>query len=182
MTFNPSSLPQDQPNLNKIPARTLFQGMLKEIFTGHSVADVLAEPRQSNRMALLLIKSHAVGRITLPIPNLVALQLIQQLDRADPLAFVTESIFILRNQTEEDVLFASGTDRDLAKARCLQDISAAQLPEALICVNELLDVVQKKTLNSLERMKAETADLMQQLSSSSSAKPMDNPSNTGSMN
>jgi hypothetical protein len=176
----PFDFPHDDTPVNKVPLRAVFQGYLSELLHGRSVDAMLSEPRKCDRTALLLLKTHTVGPVTLDLPNLVALRQIQQITADNPLDELLESLFILANQQNEDVLFLRGEARQKAIAAVGKQYSAAQLPAARIALLEILDAVQKKTLNSLERMDLTTNALMQQLSGQSCTKPTDSQPPTGS--
>lgn len=134
------------------------------------------------RIDLLLRKTHIVGSLTIPIPNLVAFSLIRKLDTADPVFWLSEVLFILHAQHHEDILFASGTERDRAKHRFLSKIPATEFPRYYFAVCETLDAVEKKSQNSSKEYLQRIANATSQLNSSHSPTNPDNPSATSQPN
>ena len=132
--------------------------------------------RTAERLQLLAMKVHQVGPISLPLPNIVALQLLIALDCSNEghVDYVAEAIFILRNQINDDTLFLKGEARRRAMVNCLKDIMAADLPHYILAIREMLDFVQKKSLNSLTTMTQTTETLTRQAASFFSPKPSDN--------
>lgn len=181
MTFDPTSLPIDTQG-ELVGARAVMHNALLESMRSGKVDKVLSSKRTQQRAELLSRKMHVVGTIALPIPNVVAQQLIERLDITEMNRFTCETIFILTHQMHEDILFLEGLDRERAIAKVVKQIHAHELPLYYIAIREMLDMLEKKTASYSTKMQSRMAGLMQQLNSSSSPKPTANPSATGSTN
>lgn len=162
--------------------RHLLRESWREFVHGNK-SDTLNDPqRQANRQRLLTLKTHQVGRVILPLPNIVALQLIEQISTENPLNFVCECLYILRHQQNDDALFLAGEERRVRMAAVLRDVRADEFPAYYVAILEMLAHIKKKTQSYSQTLTQQTEDLIQQLNLSSSPKPTDNPSNTGSPN
>lgn len=120
---------------------------------------------------------HKFGAASLPLPNFAAFTEIQRLEYSDdnPFEYIAECIFILSNQQNEDNLFLTGIERRKAIIEACKNIHAHNAVEYLVCIREMLEEIKKKHISSEATMRKETASLIQQISSSLSAKPSDSP-------
>ena len=158
----------------------LAKNLFGEFFKSEAALD---DPNKSaKRIECLARKMHTVGKISLPIPNIVALQLILKLGTENILDFTLESLYILFNQTEEDNLFLQGTARDIRMAKLFKQIHAHQVPQYYLCLREMLAEIEKKNLNSAQQMKQMAELLISRATSPDFPKPLDNPSDTSSLN
>ena len=145
--------------------------MFKELVTNNP-------QRSLERIDLLLRKTHQVGNITLNIPNIVATSLIQKLDRADPVHWTVEVLYILHHQRHEDKLFLTGNDRLAEQIRLFSEIDATEFPKYYVAIVEMLDAVEKKSQSCSREYQARLANMTSQLNSSPSPANPDSPSNT----
>lgn len=157
-------------------------GLIGKLF---QEAAAIRNPRVTNRRINdLLTKTHTVGKITLPIPNLIAAQQmrqIEQLRQTDPLAWLMECLFILHNQTSSDALFLRGSEREHAIAAHSQKISAFDASPYMVALLELHTAIEKKNMLSVESMENQVKILQNEISrlaSSPLPKQPDTPSST----
>lgn len=154
----------------------MFRSMFRELVSGDPLK------RKLDRIDLLLRKTHVVGRIVVPIPNLFAFSLIQKLDTSNAIEWLCETLFILHFQHNEDILFLRDDDRDRHKAKLLAEINPMQFPDYYIAVTEMLDAVEKKSQSSSKGLQRLAKIAMSQHNSSPSQPKPDNPSATSPTN
>lgn len=132
---------------------------------------------KQRRTLELAQKVHRCGVAVLPLPNFAALTEIERLEcvEGEELEFIAECIFILSNQTNEDVLFLRGPERRKAVYAACKNIHAHNAADYLACIREMLDAVKKKQIFSHRRVTQQVQTLTQQISSLLSPKPSDNP-------
>lgn len=131
-----------------------------------------------DRIKLLLQKTHTVGRITLPIPNQSAFMYILTLkdklnisessENAAALArWVMESVWLLSVQNDLDKYFLDGDERERAITAFWIKRVYLRFDEYYVALIDLLQAMEKKSLNSSQAMTDEAADLIKRHTSSS---------------
>lgn len=156
----------------------LIKNIVSETFKGKTAEDLVSDKRKQKRIDLLAMKMHTVGAVSLPLPNLMAFQLISKLDTEDSLNFTMESLYILQNQTCGDALFTKGIERQVAITEFVKDIKAHEWTAYYVCIREMLEELEKKTISSSMKMTETAQNLISQATSLFSQKPTDNPSPT----